>query len=92
MKEPWEVLYDELWRELRRLGDRQSDGTVSVTKADADVAWKTAQEATIYHLVDALHWNVRDAQDLVSRFANAYGKGRDDQTSRQVLQDVWMEW
>ncbi len=68
MKEPWEIYADELWREVKRRGNRGADGQLEITMAALQEAGMAAGKATAYHLIDVLGWRKGEAMELLRRF------------------------
>lgn len=78
MKEPWEIYWDELSSEMRRLFKKNpSPAQEEIFKAE-----QTAAEAVAYHIVEQLHYLTNEAVEVIELF-------RASQVDKNALQHVW---
>ena len=79
MKEPYEIYWDELSREMKRRFRQPAP-----SDADLQEAEYAAAEAVAYHLVEQLHFGPGEAQEVVEAFRAA-------KVDKEQLKHVWTD-
>jgi len=92
MKEPWQVFFDEFWREINRRSSSSDDGQARVmTAEEATKALHSSEEATVYHLVEIERLTTEDALALIRRFQDSLTAGPADEWKSR-MRDIWTDW